>query len=78
MKPEPSTPSPAPVRGTLIIAIVFVLIGTGLFLTSMIAGLKVDGPAREAVILGFPAWQVAVAGFFCTLAGGLWLQRLVK
>jgi hypothetical protein len=78
VKPEPSTPSPAPVRGALIVAIVFVLIGTGLFLTSMIAGLKVDGPAREAVIFGFPAWQVAVAGFLCTLAGGLWLQRLVK
>lgn len=65
-------------RGILILAGSVVLAGTGLFLTGMIAGLRSDGPAREAVVLGLAAWQVAGAGFLCTLAGGLWLQRLIK
>ncbi len=78
MKPEPATPPPAAARGALILGGALVLAGTGLFLVGMIAGLRADGPAREAVVLGFAAWQVAGAGFLCTLAGGLWLQRLVK
>lgn len=78
MKPEPGTPPPAVARGALILAVSLVLAGTGLFLAGMIAGLRSDGPAREAVVMGLAAWQVAVAGFLCTLAGGLWLQRLVK
>ena len=48
------------------------------FATGMIAGLRTDGPARDAVVLGRAAWQVATAGFVCTLAGGLWLRRLVR
>jgi len=74
VKPEPSTLA----RGAVLAGITLVLIGTGLFLTGMIAGLRVEGPARNAVVLGFAAWKLAVAGFLCTLAGGLWLQRLVK
>ena len=30
-----------------------------------------------AHVLGVPAWQLATAGFISTLAGGLWLRRLV-
>ncbi|GIK99923.1 MAG: hypothetical protein BroJett029_41320 [Alphaproteobacteria bacterium] len=55
-----------------------VLLGFALFATGMIAGLRADGPARDAMVLGRPAWQVATAGFLCTLAGGLWLRRLVR
>ena len=78
MKPEPGTPPSAIARGALILAVSLVLAGTGLFLAGMIAGLSSDGPAREAVVMGFAARQVSVAGLLCTLAGGLWLQRLVK
>ncbi len=55
-----------------------VLAGFALFALGMIAGLRADGPARDAMALGRPAWQVATAGFLCTLAGGLWLRRLVR
>jgi len=55
-----------------------VLLGFALFATGMLAGLRADGPARDAMVLGRPAWQVATAGFLCTLAGGLWLRRLVR
>jgi hypothetical protein len=75
VNPEPAAPPP---RGGLIAGGLLVLAGTILFLAGMIAGLRADGPARDAVILGHAAWQVAVAGFLCTLGGGLWLQRLVK
>ncbi|MCW5549548.1 MAG: hypothetical protein KIT44_11350 [Opitutaceae bacterium] len=75
MNPKPAAPPP---RGGLIAGILLVLVGTVLFLAGMIAGLRADGPARDALILGQAAWQVAVAGFLCTLGGGLWLQRLVK
>ncbi len=54
------------------------LVGTILVLTGVIAGLRAEGSPRHAIVLGFAAWQVATAGVLCTLAAGLWLQRLVK
>lgn len=78
MNPAPATPPPKPGRGVLIAAVLLVLLGFVLFATGMVAGLRSDGPAREATVLGRAAWQVATAGFLCTLAGGLWLRRLVR
>ncbi|MBK8856906.1 MAG: hypothetical protein IPN11_04260 [Opitutaceae bacterium] len=78
MIPAPTTPPPQPGRGVLVAAVLLVLLGFALFATGMIAGLRSDGPARDAMVLGCAAWQVATAGFLCTLAGGLWLKRLVK
>ena len=77
MNPAPATPPPQPGRGVLVAAVLLVLLGFVLFAAGMIAGLRTAGPARDAIILGCAAWQVATAGFFCTLAGGLWLSRLV-
>lgn len=65
-------------RFGIILASVLVLLGFAFFATGMIAGLRADGPAREAIVLGRAAWQVATAGFVCTLGGGLWLRRLVR
>lgn len=62
----------------IILASALVLLGFALFATGMIAGLRADGPARDALVLGRAAWQVATAGFVCTLAGGLWLRQLVR
>jgi hypothetical protein len=78
VNPAPATPPPQPGRGVLVAAVLLVLLGFVLFATGMIAGLRSDGPARDAVVLGWAAWQVATAGFLCTLAGGLWLRRLVR
>ena len=78
MNPAPATPPPQTGRGVLVAAVLLVLLGFVLFATGMIAGLRASGPAREAVVLGCAAWQVATAGFICTLAGGLWLKRLVR
>ncbi len=77
MNPAPATPPPKPGRGVLVAAVLLVLLGFVLFATGMIAGLRTDGPTRAAIVLGCAAWQVATAGFLCTLAGGLWLRRLV-
>jgi len=77
VNPAPATPPPKPGRGVLVAAVLLVLLGFVLFATGMIAGLRTDGPARAAIVLGCAAWQVAIAGFLCTLAGGLWLRRLV-
>jgi len=77
VNPAPATPPPQPGRGVLVAAGLLVLLGFVLFAAGMIAGLRTAGPARDAIILGCAAWQVATAGFFCTLAGGLWLSRLV-
>lgn len=62
----------------IILASALVLLGFALFATGMIAGLRADGPARDAIVLGRAAWQVATAGFLCTLGGGLWLRQLVR
>ena len=78
MSANPGTPPPAPGRLGLVAAGAAVLLGFALFALGMIAGLRADGPARDAVVLGRAAWQVATAGFLCTLAGGLWLRQLVK
>lgn len=78
MSTTPGTPSPGPGRAGLAAAGTVVVLGFVLFALGMVAGLRADGPARDAVVLGRAAWQVATAGFLCTLAGGLWLRRLVK
>ncbi|MBS0631854.1 MAG: hypothetical protein JSS11_08070 [Verrucomicrobia bacterium] len=74
--PVPPT-APLP-RGPLITASVLVALGFIGFGIGMIAGIRADGPPRTAIVLGLPAWQFAAAGFVFTLAGGLWLRRLVK
>lgn len=71
-------PSSPPDRGALVGIGLLVLGGLVFFGTGMLAGVRHDGPAREAAVLGFAAWQVATFGFLCTLAGGLWLWRLVR
>ncbi len=78
MSTTPGTPSPGPGRVGLVAAGTVVVVGFVLFALGMVAGLRADGPARDAVVLGRAAWQVATAGFLCTLAGGLWLRRLVR
>lgn len=55
-----------------------VLLGTGLFVTAAVAKVRQPENAPPPKILGVPAWQLATAGFFSTLAGGLWLRRIVK
>ena len=77
MSATPGTPSPGPGRVGLVIAGAVVVVGFVLFALGMVAGLRADGPARDAVVLGRAAWQVATAGFLCTLAGGLWLRKLM-
>lgn len=79
MSAAPATPpSPPAPRGPLVAASLIVALGFILFGAGMIAGLRAEGGPRTATLLGHAAWQWAVAGFFCTLAGGLWLRRLVK
>lgn len=77
MSAAPATPPPAP-RGPLVAASLLVALGFILFGTGMIAGLRAEHGPRSASVLGFAAWLWALAGFACTLAGGLWLRRLVK
>ena len=76
MSDAPVTPPSAP-RGPLLLASLLALLGFVLFGAGMIGGLRAATP-RNAVVLGLPAWQFAAAGFVFTLAGGLWLRRLVK
>ena len=54
-----------------------VLLGTALFATAALAQIRRPETAPPAHVLGIPAWQLATAGFISTLAGGLWLRRLV-
>lgn len=73
------TPEPKPRASTaayLGIA-ALVLLGTALFATAAIAQIRRPETAPPAHVLGVPAWQLATAGFIGTLAGGLWLRRLV-
>lgn len=55
-----------------------VLLGTGLFVTAAVAKVRQPENAPPPKVLGVPAWQLATAGFVSTLAGGLWLRRIVK
>lgn len=79
--PEESTPSthpPKPARtGAYLGVAALVIAGQALFFTGVITHLRApkDGPTPQ--VLGLAAWQVAAAGFVSTLAGGLWLRKLV-
>jgi len=55
-----------------------VLLGTGFFVTAAVAKVRQPENAPPPKALGVPAWQLATAGFVSTLAGGLWLRRIVK
>jgi hypothetical protein len=81
--PETPTPpatdaAPAPARtGAYLGIAALVLLGTTLFATAAVAKVRQPENAPPAKVLGVPAWQIATAGFVSTLAGGLWLRRLV-
>ena len=79
MSVPPATEQPPPrVHPAVYVAIaVLVLGGTALFATAAIAQARRPEHAPPARILGVAAWQLATAGFVSTLAGGLWLRRLV-
>lgn len=84
MSSVPPPPAPAPsetiIRGSTAthLGIAFlVLLGTGLFATAAVAQVRRPENAPPARVLGVPAWTLATAGFVSTLAGGLWLRRLV-
>ena len=75
---SPASSPPAPPRlGSYLGVAALVLLGTALFATAALAKVRQRENAPPATVLGFPAWQVATAGFVSTLAGGLWLRRLV-
>jgi hypothetical protein len=76
---QPATDeAPAPARtGAYLGVAALVLLGTGLFATAAIAKVRQPANAPPAKVLGLPAWQIATVGFVSTLAGGLWLRRLV-
>ena len=81
--PSPGTPEKKPAttppRTGLFVGVgALVLLGTALFIAGAVAKVREEKGAPPATVLGVAAWQVATAGFVCTLAGGLWLQRLVK
>jgi hypothetical protein len=75
--PPSSPPPPRDSAGAYLVIATLVLAGTGLFATAAIAKVRQPENGPPATVLGFPAWQVATAGFVSTLAGGLWLRRLV-
>lgn len=50
-----------------------VVLGTLLFLSGAVARVRGD----DSTWLGLSALAAAIAGFACTLAGGLWLHRHV-
>ncbi len=78
--PEPSeTPlfgKPLP-RGPLIAIVALLLVGTGLFATGAIVKMRHSPGQPPPAVLGIAAWQIATAGFVCTLGGALWLKKLV-
>ncbi len=69
MSSAPTPPGSAR-RRALLSAAALVLLGTVLFGVGVVAKLR----QREPALLGCAAWQVATAGFVCTLGGGLWLR----
>jgi len=76
--PPATDGAPAPTHtGAYLGVAALVLLGTGLFATAAIAKVRQPENAAPAKVLGVPAWQIATAGFVSTLAGGLWLRRLV-
>ena len=83
MSTAPDTPPPAPTTppragpATYLAIAALVLAGTGLFATAAIAQVRRTENAPPARVLGVPAWTLATAGCISTLAGGLWLRRLV-
>ena len=79
--PPPAPPAGDPKPGTPTAAYLgvatLVLLGSALFATAAIAQVRRPANAPPAHVLGVPAWSLAAAGFVSTLAGGLWLRRLV-
>ncbi len=69
----PPRPRPAAYRGVAAL----VVAGTALFATAAVAKVRQPENGPPPHVLGVPAWQLATAGFASTLAGGLWLRRLV-
>lgn len=77
--PPPTEEGSSPPRtGAYLGIAALVLIGTALFATAAIVKVRQPENAPPPKIAGIPAWQIAAAGFVSTLAGGLWLRRLVK
>ncbi len=76
--PPPEEGNSQPHTGAYLGIAALVLVGTALFATAAIVKVRQSENAPTPKILGVPAWQVATAGFVITLAGGLWLRRLVK
>lgn len=78
MSPAPApAPTARPRTGALLGVAILVLLGTALFATAAVAQVRRKENTPPATVLGLPAWQIATAGFVSTLAGGLWLRRLV-
>lgn len=76
--PDRPLPTGAPSRtGQYLCIAALVLLGGALFATAAIVQVRRPKDAPPARVLGVPAWQIATAGFVSTLAGGLWLRRLV-
>ncbi len=83
---SPAPPPPPPPKeaaesahtGAYLGIAALVLLGTGLFVTAAVAKVRQPENAPPPKVLGVPAWQLATAGFVSTLAGGLWLRRIVK
>ena len=75
----PTAPDPKPRAhpATYVGIALLVLLGTALFATAAIAQVRRPEHAPPARVLGVPAWPLTAAGFVSTLAGGLWLRRLV-
>ncbi len=72
--PAPDSPAARSRRRALVFAGALVVLGTGLFAAGIFAKLR-DRDHPDPRLLGIAAWQIATAGFGCTLAGGLWLRR---
>ena len=80
MSPAPESPAVAPPRprtAAYLGVAALVLLGTALFATAAVAKVRQPENAPPPHVLGVPAWILATAGFVSTLAGGLWLRRLV-
>lgn len=85
MSSTPDTPSTPPAAdakprvstAAYLSVVTLVVLGTALFATAAIVKLRQPKDAPSPTVLGIPAWGLATAGFVSTLAGGLWLRRLV-
>lgn len=79
--PDSSRPAPTPTAkprtGAYVAVAVLVLAGQGLLGAALVAQLRHPENTPPATVLGAPAWAIATAGLVSTLAGGLWLRRLV-